>query len=99
MNSSVQTIVDRLTATKEKADVGDYGIYRKETYTATKNGGGFKKGDRIYVTSAMYAPDYMCLVNKDINREYPYSQYEVSCTYADFKACGLSLRGKLVCKK
>ena len=65
---------------------GEYGIYRKETYTATKNGGGFKKGDEIYVTSAMYAPDYRVIVN---NPDGEADVDDIPCTYADLKAAGI----------
>lgn len=65
---------------------GKYGIYRKQTYTATKNGGGFKKGDEIYVTSAMYAPEYRVIVN---NPDGEADVDDIPCTYADLKAAGI----------
>jgi hypothetical protein len=65
---------------------GKYGIYRKQTYTATKNGGGFKNGDEIYVTSAMHAPEYRVIVN---NPDGKPDVDDIPCTYADLKAAGI----------
>ena len=69
----------------------EYGVYRKETYIAKKNGGGFKKGDEIYVTSAMYAPEYRVRVNDDEGYDFP-------CDYKDLVACGAVSPKKKVTK-
>jgi len=75
-----------LKSTVKEDTSGDYGIYRKQTYIAKKNGGGFKKGDEIYVTSAMYAPDYRVIVNNPDGRA---DVDDEPCTYDDLKAAGI----------
>jgi hypothetical protein len=66
---------------------GDYGIYRKHTYIAKKTTNIFKKGDEVYVTSAMYAPDYRVFINDDGTFEADID--DISVTYDDLKAAGI----------
>lgn len=66
---------------------GDYGIYRKHTYIAKKTTNIFKKGDEVYVTSAMYAPDYRVFINDDGTFEADVD--DISVTYDDLKAAGI----------
>jgi hypothetical protein len=54
---------------------------RKTSHVATKSGGGFKKGDKIFITSTMHHPNYNVEIGDDT--------YQVPCSYDDLLACGL----------
>lgn len=66
---------------------GEYGIYRKQTYIAKKSAGRFKKGDEVYVTSAMHAPEYRVFINDDGTFEADVD--DVPVTYDELKAAGI----------
>lgn len=88
--NALKSKVSTLTESKGRAadiDDDDDRFWRKRTYKATKNGGGFKKGDTIFVTSAMHHPDYRVLVNDKIED----GQADVDdepVDFADLKAAG-----------
>ena len=73
------------TVTESRDDEARFG--RKRTYKATKNGGGFKKGDTIFVTSAMHHPEYRVLINDKIE-DGKADVDDEPVTFDDLKAAG-----------
>lgn len=65
----------------------EYGIYRKETYIAKKTTEIFKKGDEVYVTSAMHAPEYRVFINPTDDSEADVD--DIAVTYDDLVAAGI----------